>query len=361
MTDEKAIYWLTQIVGWFLFALLILFQNYLKNQVDFGLLAFLMVNFAVGLGLSHFMRHIIIQFGMLRMKLHQVLPRILLLSFSTALSAAILVGTISDLFFVGSKPILVYPFTLLLELLVPFSVIFLIWNILYFATIYLKNYEKEEIKNLRLQASMNEVELGNLRSQLNPHFIFNAMNTIRALVDENPKEAKRSLTKISGILRSSLSSGKRTFVRLDEELQTVQNYLDLEKIRFEERLEYEFDAPEELNSIQIPPMLLQTLVENAVKHGVSTLPSGGRIHLSVRKSSSDRITVEIANTGKYNPLARKESDSTGIGLTNSRRRLQLLYGKRAGITIYNAGDEVICEVKIPTKPKPNLNYENTDY
>ncbi|HKL02762.1 MAG TPA: histidine kinase [Cryomorphaceae bacterium] len=361
MTDEKAIYWLTQIVGWFLFVLLILFQNYLKNQVDVGLLAFLIVNFAVGLGLSHFMRHLIIQFGMLRMKLHQVLPRILILSFTTALTAAILVGAISDLFFDGSKSILVYPFTLLLELLVPFSVIFLIWIILYFATIYLKNYEREEIKNLRLQASMNEVELGNLRSQLNPHFIFNAMNTIRALVDENPKEAKKSLTKISGILRSSLSSGKQTFVRLEEELQTVRNYLDLEKIRFEERLEYKFDAPEELNGFQIPPMLLQTLVENAVKHGISTLPAGGSVNITVRKSSPDRVKVEIANTGKYNPLVRKISESTGIGLTNSRRRLQLLYGKQAGISIYNAENEVICEVIIPRKPKPNLNYENTDY
>ncbi|MFN2430799.1 MAG: sensor histidine kinase [Cryomorphaceae bacterium] len=361
MTDEKAIYWLTQIVGWFLFTLLILFQNYLKSQIDVGLLAFLIVNFAVGLGLSHFMRHIIIQFDMLRMRLHQVLPRILLLSFSTALTAAILVGSVSDLFFSGSKPILVYPFTLLLELLVPFSVIFLIWIILYFATIYLKNYEKEEIKNLRLQASMNEVELGNLRSQLNPHFIFNAMNTIRALIDENPVEAKKSLTKISGILRSSLSSGKRTFVSFEEELQTVRNYLDLEKIRFEERLEYRFDVPEELYGLQIPPMLLQTLVENAVKHGISSLPSGGYINIRASKPAADYILIKIANSGKYDPLARRSEESTGIGLTNSRRRLQLLFGKRAVISIYNAGNEVICEVKMPTKPKPDLDYEDTDY
>ncbi|MCA1763954.1 MAG: hypothetical protein LC664_13315 [Flavobacteriales bacterium] len=305
MTDEKAIYWLTQIVGWFLFTLLILFQNYLKSQIDVGLLAFLIVNFAVGLGLSHLMRHIIIQFDMLRMRLHQVLPRILLLSFSTALTAAILVGSISDLFFSGSKPILVYPFTLLLELLVPFSVIFLIWIILYFATIYLKNYEKEEIKNLRLQASMNEVELGNLRSQLNPHFIFNAMNT--------------------------------------------------------KRLEYRFDVPEELYGLQIPPMLLQTLVENAVKHGISSLPSGGYINIRASKPAADYILIKIANSGKYDPLARRSEESTGIGLTNSRRRLQLLFGKRAVISIYNAGNEVICEVKMPTKPKPDLDYEDTDY
>lgn len=360
MSDEKALYWLTQVIGWFLFVLLILFQNFLLGQVDVGIVSFLIVNYAIGIGLSHFMRYVILQFGMLRMKIYQVLPRVLLLSVGTGISAAILIGTISDLFFDDAEQIMVMPFNLLLELVVPFTVVFLIWNILYFATIYLKNYEKEEVKNLRLEASMNEVELGNLRSQLNPHFIFNALNSIRALVDENPNEAKISITKMSSILRSSLASGRKQFVTLDEEMKTVQAYLDLEKIRFEERLHYSFEVPQELNTVQLPPMLIQTLVENAIKHGISDLPSGGNVLVDARKLDDTLIEIRVINSGKYNPLKRKKSTSNGIGLTNSRRRLQLLYGAKSNIAIYNESDRVICDITIPLTPKSRFTHENSN-
>jgi len=361
MSDEKALYWLTQVIGWFLFVLLILFQNFLLGQVDVGIVSFLIVNYIIGIGLSHFMRYVILQFGMLRMKIYQVLPRILLLSVGTGVSAAILIGTISDLFFKDAEQIMVMPFSLLLELVVPFTVVFLIWNILYFATIYLKNYEKEEVKNLRLEASMNEVELGNLRSQLNPHFIFNALNSIRALVDENPSEAKAGITKMSSILRSSLASGRKQFVTLEEEMKTVHAYLDLEKIRFEERLNYGFDIPAELNSIQLPPMLIQTLVENAIKHGISDLPSGGDVVIDARKLNDELLEIRVMNSGKYDPIRRKKSTSNGIGLTNSRRRLQLLYGTKSNIAIYNEADRVICDITIPLTPKSRFAYEDSDY
>jgi hypothetical protein len=360
MSDEKALYWLTQVIGWFLFVLLILFQNFLLGQVDVGIVSFLIVNYIIGIGLSHFMRYVILQFGMLRMKIYQVLPRILLLSVGTGVSAAILIGTISDLFFKDAEQIMVMPFNLLLELVVPFTVVFLIWNILYFATIYLKNYEKEEVKNLRLEASMNEVELGNLRSQLNPHFIFNALNSIRALVDENPNEAKAGITKMSSILRSSLASGRKQFVTLEEEMKTVHAYLDLEKIRFEERLNYSFDIPAELNSVQLPPMLIQTLVENAIKHGISDLPLGGDVIIDARKLNEALLEIRVMNSGKYDPIRRKKSTSNGIGLTNSRRRLQLLYGTKSNIAIYNEGDRVICDITIPLTPKSRFAYEDSD-
>lgn len=361
MSDEKALYWLTQIVGWFLFVLLILFQNFLLGQVDVGIVSFLIVNFAIGIGLSHFMRYVIVQFGMLRMKIYHVLPRVLILSICTGVSAAIIIGTISDLFFEDAEEIMVMPFTLLLELIVPFTVVFSIWNILYFATIYLKNYEREEIKNLRLQSSMNEVELGNLRSQLNPHFIFNALNSIRALVDENPSEAKRSITKMSSILRSSLSSGKRQFVTLQEEMKTVKDYLDLEKIRFEERLTYDFEISPILNSIQLPPMLLQTLVENAIKHGISELPKGGEVIIKGKKLDDGLLEIKVINAGSYSPGILKKSTSNGIGLSNSRRRLQLLYGSNSNIAIYNDQEKVVCDIIFPVTPKAKYSDENDNY
>jgi signal transduction histidine kinase len=358
MSDEKALYWLTQVIGWFLFVLLILFQNFLTGQVDVGIIRFLLINFMIGLGLSHFMRYVIIQLGMLRMKIFAVLPRIVMLSIATGFTAALLIGTISDLFFKDVDEILVMPFTLLLELLLPFTMVFLIWNVLYFATIYLKNYEKEEIKNLRLSASMNEVELGNLRSQLNPHFMFNALNSIKALIDENPEQAKLSVTKMSNILRSSLTSGKKRLVGLDEEIRVVRDYLDLEKIRFEERLNYSFEIPETLSNVQVPPLLLQTLVENAVKHGIGQLPEGGEIKLSAKALPEGYTELNVINTGKYDPFKRAANRGTGIGLTNSRRRLKLIYGEKAYIEIYANNESVVCSVVLPLKPKSFVHDEN---
>ncbi len=357
MSDEKALYWLTQVIGWFLFVLLILFQNFLAGQVDLGIIRFLLVNFVIGISLSHFMRYVIVQFGMLRLKIFGVLPRILALSIGTGFTAALLIGTISDLFFEDADEVLVMPFTLLLELILPFTMVFLIWNVLYFATIYLKNYEKEEIKNLRLSASMNEVELGNLRSQLNPHFMFNALNSIRALVDENPDQAKVSITKMSNILRSSLASGKRRLVALEEEMKVVRDYLDLEKIRFEERLEFRFEIPMEMSQVQIPPLLLQTLVENSVKHGISHLPGGGEVIVNARKLNEGFIELRVVNSGDYDPI-RKASKSTGIGLSNSRRRLNLIYGNSSHIEINEVDNQVVCSIVIPDKPKSFVNYEN---
>lgn len=357
MSDEKALYWLTQVTGWFLFVLLILFQNFLTGKVDIGIIRFLLINFIIGIGLSHFMRYVIIQLGMLRLKIFAVLPRIVFLSIATGFTAALLIGTISDLFFRDVDEILVMPFTLLLELLLPFTMVFLIWNVLYFATIYLKNYEKEEIKNLRLSASMNEVELGNLRSQLNPHFMFNALNSIKALIDENPEHAKVSVTKMSNILRSSLSSGKKRLVGLDEELKVVRDYLDLEKTRFEERLNYGFDIPDTLSHVQVPPLLLQTLVENGVKHGIGQLPQGGEILVSAKALPDGFTELKVINSGNYDPI-KKVSRGTGIGLTNSRRRLKLIYGENAYIEIYSANDKVVCRVVLPLKPKSFVYDEN---
>ena len=358
MSDEKAIYWLTQIVGWFLFILLILFQNMLTRSVDVGILGFLALNFFVGLGLSHLMRMVIIKFEMLKMKIYKVLPRIIFLSVFT--------GVIATLFISASEAIIYnnvhVEFSLspmvLIELIIPFTMVFLIWNVLYFATIYLKNYEREEIKNLRLTASVTEVELQNLRAQLNPHFMFNALNSIRALVDENPVQAKQSITQMSNILRSGLTSIKRMFVTLEEEMKVVQDYLDLEKIRFEERLNYRFSIPENLFKTLIPPLLIQTLVENAVKHGIGKLPQGGEIHISICEIENEMLELKVINTGKFIHQPNPDDNNTGIGLLNSKRRLSLLYGENSSIDITNSENTVICTVIFPINTKKQFHDEN---
>jgi len=291
----------------------------------------------------------------------RVMRRVVVLSFIFGILASFIYALISDIFFMDVEQILAPPYTLILQLIFPFTIIFLFWNILYFASIYLKNYEREEVKNLRLTASMNEVELNNLRAQLNPHFMFNALNSIRALIDENPNQAKKSITQMSNILRNSLVSGRKKFVEMSEELRMVQDYLSLEKIRFEERLSFEIEIPEELFKASIPPLLVQTLVENGVKHGISNLPEGGKIWIHAQNVGDSNLIIKVCNSGKYDPLKPRRKDSHGIGLTNSRRRLNLLFADKASLEIFNEDDKVICKITMPLLINQFTTHENDNY
>lgn len=363
MSEEKSVYRISQVVGWFGFVFLIFLQNLVDGHLDWGIWKVLVVNFILGIGLSHGMRAVIIRTGMIGLKLYRLVPRIVLLSIVTGVVAALLYGTISDLFFTDVRPILVWPYTLLIELVVPFVTIFTFWNILYFAAMFLKNYEREEIKNLRLTASMNEAELNALRAQMNPHFMFNALNGIRALISENPGRAKKSITRLSNILRSSLTSVKKEFSTLEEELHIVLDYLELEKIRYEERLNYRVRIPDYLMHIRVPPLLLQTLVENAVKHGISTLPRGGEIDIIGEVEEESGVLLRVINSGKL----KVNSEDAGVGFHISLRRLKLLYGDRARLELYPQGEKVVCAVFLPDvlKPdfKPNtiLTYEDRNH
>lgn len=351
MSDEKAIYWLTQVSGWFGYILLILFHNLLAGNVDSGIVKVLFVNFVIGVSVSHLLRGVIVHSGMLSMKILKVIPRIIGLSAAAGVVSAVLYAGISDLFFSDVPAILSPPFGLLVELIFPFATVYLFWSVLYFAAIFLKNYEREEVKNLRLTSSITEVELGNLRSQLNPHFMFNALNSIRALVDENPEQAKTSITQMSRILRGSLLAGKQNLVPLRDEAALTEDYLSLEKIRYEERLNYSVKIAPETARLGVPPVLLQTLAENAVKHGISNLPKGGEIKitsaLGAEPGQEQCLKLSVTNTGVYSPGRKSKLNGASVGIANSRRRLNLLFGDDARLEIFGKDGYVTCLVTIP--------------
>jgi LytS/YehU family sensor histidine kinase len=225
--------------------------------------------------------------------------------------------------------------------MVPFT----FWSLIYFGFHYLENYKKTEIQNLRWEATSKDIELNKLKSQLNPHFMFNSMNSIRALIDEDPAKAKEAVTQLSNILRNTLLMNKSREIELEEELRIVKDYLALEKIRYEERLSYEFNIDESALRKLVPPLILQAQVENAIKHGLSKLPKGGVIKINVRLQSNELI-MEVINTGQLNEAASE----TGFGFMNSQQRLELLYGKDAAIHIgANNENEVIVKINIPLK------------
>ena len=198
-----------------------------------------------------------------------------------------------------------------------------LWLLLYMIWHYLERNRKDELGRLSLEKTVKELELKTIKSHINPHFIFNSLNSIRALVDENPKRARTAITELSNILRSSLQVEKLETVPLHKELDIVKDYLALEQMRFEERLKVEMHIDEETLEQRVPPMMLQTLVENAIKHGISKRINGGTICIISRFTDKD-FELIVQNSGN---LEIKEEE--GFGFKSTRDRLKFLFDGRA--------------------------------
>ena len=206
-----------------------------------------------------------------------------------------------------------------------------------------ENLNGTEIQNLKLEANKNEIELNTLKSQLNPHFMFNSLNSIRALVDEDPKKAKTTITQLSNILRNTLMMHKNKFIAFEEEIKLVTDYLALEHIRYEERLTFDLDIDPKTLQIPIPPMMIQTLVENAIKHGISNLVDGGEIIIKATLED-DTFKISVKNTGQ---LISNSHSLLGVGVENTNNRLKILYGNKANFKLENFDyKNVISELTI---------------
>lgn len=206
----------------------------------------------------------------------------------------------------------------------------LIWNFIYFIYHYVEKTRRRELDTFRLEAAVKALELKTIKSHINPHFIFNALNSIRALVDENPERARSAITELSNILRSSMRAEMQETVPLQQELNIVKDYLALEHMRFEERLKIEFNIDPDTLQQPIPPMMLQTLVENAIKHGISKQIDGGTIRIcSLFKANHYELTVQ--NSGQIN--GHGTNGQEGFGLKSTHDRLNLLYNGKAHFEI----------------------------
>ena len=171
-------------------------------------------------------------------------------------------------------------------------------------------------------------QLRALRGQLNPHFLFNSLNSLRSLIAENPERASSMVTGLSEILRYSLSADRKETVPLADELRVIDEYIAVERARFEDRLRIEQDIDPQALSMPVPPMIVQTLVENAVKHGVATLPRGGLVRLEVAMQNCT-VRIVVTNTGRFEPAP----DDRGFGLQNAAERLRLMYNGHASLAI----------------------------
>ncbi|WP_338758469.1 histidine kinase [Massilia sp. METH4] len=219
---------------------------------------------------------------------------------------------------------------------------FVVWNVAYVMALSLRRASRLEAETLRLELHAKDVELRALQAQVNPHFFFNSLNSVRALIYEDPDCAARMIDQLAGLMRYALQSGHVETVPLAAELDAVRSYLAIEKIRFEERLRVRFDIEAGLEQVMVPPMSLQTLVENAVKYGVELSMTGSEIHIRAWRGEGNTL-VEIANAGAI----RRQDGSTRVGLANARKRIELAVGRGASLELAERDGWVRATLQLP--------------
>jgi len=189
---------------------------------------------------------------------------------------------------------------------------------------YYTRYRKESVRAARLRTEMVQAQLQSLKMQIQPHFLFNTLHTISALVKESPGRAERTIARLSDLLRLTLEHGKNSEIRLEDELKMVQLYLDIECTRYEERLSVEYQIDDETRAAIVPSFILQPLIENAIRHGIAHAPGPG--HIVVTSEHHDaNLFLKVRNTGEG---LRRTTFREGVGLSATRSRLAFLYGDR---------------------------------
>jgi sensor histidine kinase YesM len=208
------------------------------------------------------------------------------------------------------------------------------------ATVELRIKERDEAEAQRLAA---KAQLTSLESRVQPHFLFNTLNSIASLIHSDPKGAEKMTGQLASLLRSSLESAESPLVSLEQELKTVREYVDIEQVRFGNRLRCAFDVDERAQSAMVPRFALQTLVENAVKYAVSPRREGGRIIVRTR-AADGRVRLEVEDDGPgFDPEAVKDHH----GLEVLRARLALTFGDRARLEIRGSPGEMVVGIEMP--------------
>jgi signal transduction histidine kinase len=333
-------YWLCQIIGWCaVFAIGFSFMGFAGPQYFWPYATIYGFASIAGLLLSHGWRRVLIQRAWLDRESRPAWLPLVLSIVALGVVQTILVGSA---FFVVRPPGLARGYAWLPGAIASWTFMFAAWTALYAMVQSRRRVKRLEAERLRLQVLAKDAELRALQSQINPHFYFNSLNSLRALIFENPHAAANVVDQLAGLMRYALQSGETETVTLREEVTAVRAYLAIEKVRFEERLQLRIDIDPACEDAAIPPMVLQTLVENAVKYGVE--PRIGGSEVTVRATRTDDIVrIEVINRGTL----AAHADSTRIGLANAERRLALLCGAGAAVTLTARDEHVVATIVVP--------------
>ncbi|WP_183572920.1 sensor histidine kinase [Mucilaginibacter sp. X5P1] len=344
-----SLYWKCQLIGWSVAALYWSYIGYSGGRfnVFIGLFQFLSDVFVYIL-ITHLYRNFSIRHKWQQLNLNQLLKRIIPAIFVMGLAYLLVTLIKSYLFRFWLAPDNVPAFMIFFRLnwatmLMAGIRLMAIWLLAY----HLYHYAQREIniakENARLAIIAKDAQLMSLSAQLNPHFLFNSLNNIKALVIENPKSARRAIDLLSDLLRTALYSGDVLLTTVKDELALVKDYFELEKLRFEERLHFCIEADDRLNNVLILRFSIQTLAENAIKHGIAKQKSGGLVSVKI-VVVDNYINISVQNPGEFN----MDEQNGGLGIKNLTERLQLQYKGKAAFNIINeAGGNVLSTILIP--------------
>ena len=313
------IYWILQLVGWglytlFLIGMMVVFGG--RESINPSTLILQLIVY-VGLVLfSHLFRLYIKKHNWIELPMGKLIPRAVLGILITAFVVQTFIHLIIYHFFPLSG-ITGFSMSGFIGYVFNVFIVLILWSAIYFAIKFIEKNRKSELEKLELKAALQEAELMILKNQVNPHFLFNALNNIRSLILIEPEKARKMVTHISDLLRYS--------------------------IQFQDRLKYSFDIDPATEKIEIPPMAIQLLVENGIKHGLSIQKTGGEISIRTELIEG-HLLIEVRNTGQLSNSQKRE----GIGLKNLVERMKILFGHFAEFKLENGPDNMVsATLKIP--------------
>ncbi len=225
------------------------------------------------------------------------------------------------------------------------ALLYLLSVAFHYVLIAMEDSRRAEAQAIEARVLARDAELKALKAQINPHFLFNSLNSISALTSIDPARARDMCVLLGDFLRLTLGLGEKTSVRFFEELDLLQKYMVIEKVRFGARLTIHEEIQEDSKSCLLPPLLLQPLLENAVKHGIAGLPEGGDVRLAVQRQNG-RLAILVENS--WDPEAPPRR-SGGMGLKNVQRRLEARYGKEASLHVNTEGELFRVSLSLPAE------------
>ncbi len=317
-------YWVCQASGWAIYVVISIMQFRSAGFASSRSIIEPLVVVAIGGGATHAFRAFVRPRDWTQLEARALWPRA---AAASVVLACLLIGPTALMEawgFGDAVGVLVVAYAL-----IRWTLVFFTWVALYLGVHLLRAQRESERRRQALETLLKESELRALKAQLNPHFLFNALNSVRALIADDPSGAQTAVTQLARMLRYALGTGRDDFVTLERELEMVDDYLGLEALRLGDRLRVERDIPKGVERARIPVMTLQILVENAVKHGIAELPAGGTLRLSALLANGAlEITVENPR-----PRVPRDDSTPGIGLANATERLRLLAGPAATLRL----------------------------
>lgn len=351
--NKTSLYWVCQLIGWFTVSIYWAYVVYTRD--NYGVLHTLsnyVLDAAIGIFLTHLYRIVALKSNWNSFSIQKLLTRVIPAIAVLAILYALL-NNLKWYFFyreIVNNTISFYQaITFWNPILITGLRLMSIWVLAY----HLYHYYQKEVttakKNAQLSVLIKQTQLDNLSAQLNPHFLFNSLNSIKSLIEESPTTARRAIDLLSDLLRSSLYEKDKDLTPIKDELALVNDYIELEKLRFEERLTLQTTIDQSLEQVKIPTLSIQLLVENAIKHGIDKLIDGGIITLHIFKKQ-DLLYIQVTNPGNLTI-----TNTQGFGLKNLKDRLHIQYGSHATFTLKVLPENTIeATIILPLKTDENI-------